>query len=68
MKINKALFSYKMPLGARVENYLNVMQNPPIFSQILVLMRAAFQWYIAFFIVLVYPEKLKEMLFLLNFI
>ena len=25
LKINKALFSYKMPLDARVENYLNVI-------------------------------------------
>ena len=25
-------FSYKMPIHARVENYLNVMLNPPIFS------------------------------------
>ena len=29
-------FPYKMPLGARVENYLKVMLNPPIFPQLLV--------------------------------
>ena len=32
-----------MPLDARVENYLNVMQNLPIFSQMLVLMWEASQ-------------------------
>ena len=36
-KINKALFSYKMPLDSRVENYLKVMLNPPILPQFLAL-------------------------------
>ena len=31
-------FSYKIPIAMRVENYLNVMHNPPIFPQMLVLM------------------------------
>ena len=33
-----------MTLGARVENHLKVMLNPPIFSQMLVLMWEAYQW------------------------
>ena len=31
-------FSYKMPIHARVENYLNVMINAPIFAQLFALM------------------------------
>ena len=62
LKINKALFSYKMPLDARVKKYLNVMQNLPIFSQMLVLMWEAsqgvlvpkFWWFLSY-----RPSKLK---------
>ena len=37
-------FPYKMTQGAKVENHLKVMLNPPIFSQMLVLMWEAEQW------------------------
>ena len=37
-------FPYKMTQGAKVENHLKVMLNPPIFSQMLVLMWEADQW------------------------
>ena len=37
-------FSYKIPIVVRVENYQNVMQNPSIFSQMLLLMWEASQW------------------------
>ena len=33
-----------MTRGAMVENHLKVMLNPPIFSQMLVLMWEAYQW------------------------
>ena len=33
-----------MTQGAKVENHLKVMLNPPIFSQMLVLMWEAYQW------------------------
>ena len=36
-------FPYKMTRGAMVENHLKVMLNPPIFSQMLVLMWEAYQ-------------------------
>ena len=36
-------FPYKMTRGAKVENHLKVMLNPPIFSQMLVLMWEADQ-------------------------
>ena len=36
-------FPYKMTQGAKVENHLKVMLNPPIFSQMLVLLREADQ-------------------------
>ena len=37
-------FPYKMTQGAMVENHLKFMLNPPIFSQMLVLMWEAYQW------------------------
>ena len=37
-------FSYKMPIHARVENYLNVMINAPIFAQLFALMWGTILW------------------------
>ena len=33
-----ALYPYKIPLGAKVENYLKIMLNLPVFPQLLALM------------------------------
>ena len=38
LKINKALFSYKMPIFSMVENYQKVMKNLPFFTQLFALM------------------------------
>ena len=58
------LFSYKMPIHAKVENYLNVMLNPQLFPQLLALKWEASPWILVakFLMVLeLWPVKFEIM-------